>query len=252
MAAAKLSSVIANQSHEGRSRSAFVLRHVGFEDLGSFEALLRNADFEITYVDAPSVDLSTVDGSEPELLVVLGGPIGAYQERDYPFLRAERALLERRLSEHGPTLGICLGSQLLAQALGARVYRGPRKEIGWAPLELTQEGRRGALSRLDGAHTPVLHWHGDTFDLPEGATLLASTPTYAHQAFSWGQAVLGLQFHVEVTARQLEAWYVGHAAELQLEGIAPEHLRVESEQYAPVLQSYAEPFLHAWLAAAGL
>ncbi|HWZ88445.1 MAG TPA: glutamine amidotransferase [Polyangiaceae bacterium] len=229
-----------------------MLRHVGFEDLGSFEALLRNADFEITYVDAPSVDLSTVDGSEPELLVVLGGPIGAYQERDYPFLRAERALLERRLSEHGPTLGICLGSQLLAQALGARVYRGPRKEIGWAPLELTQEGRRGALSRLDGAHTPVLHWHGDTFDLPEGATLLASTPTYAHQAFSWGQAVLGLQFHVEVTARQLEAWYVGHAAELQLEGIAPEHLRVESEQYAPVLQSYAEPFLHAWLAAAGL
>jgi GMP synthase (glutamine-hydrolysing) len=244
--------VIARESGAPRARSALVLRHVAFEDLGSFEVLLRNADFEITYVDAPTTDLSTVDASAPELLVVLGGPIGAYQEREYPFLRAERALLERRLSEHGPTLGICLGSQLLAQALGARVYRGPRKEIGWAPLDLTPEGHRSVLSRLDGAHTPVLHWHGDTFDLPDGATLLASTPAYAHQAFSWGQAVLGLQFHPEVTARRLEAWYVGHAGELQLEGIDADNLRVEGEQFAPLLQSYAEPFLHAWLASAGL
>jgi GMP synthase (glutamine-hydrolysing) len=220
--------------------------------LGSFESLLGNADFAIEYVDAPTADFSAIDAIEPELLIVLGGPIGARQEREYPFLRAERALLERRVSERRPTLGICLGSQLLAQALGARVYPGHGRELGWHPLTLTEDGHDSALEHFDGAHTPVLHWHGDTFDLPAGATLLASTPAYAHQAFSWGRAVLGLQFHPEVTARRLEAWYVGHACELASEELSVENLRVEGEQYAPLLQSYAEPFLHAWLASVGL
>lgn len=233
-------------------RSVLALRHVPFEDLGSFETLLRNADFSITYVEAPTADLGEIDACAPDLLVVLGGPIGAYEEREYPFLRLELQLLERRLASARATLGICLGSQLLARVLGARVYPGRQKELAWGPLSLTPAGRAGSMAHLAGEHTPVLHWHGDTFDLPSGATLLASTPTYEHQAFCWKDRVLGLQFHPEVTARGLEAWYVGHARELAAEGIDIERLRIESEQYAPVLQAYAEVFLHRWLTSAGL
>jgi len=228
------------------------IRHVPFEDLGSFDILLRNADFAITYVDAPTDDLTEIDSVFPDLFVVLGGPISAYQERAYPFLREELRLLERRLAARKPTLGICLGSQLLARVLGARVYAGHAKEIGWGPLTLTQAGRDSSIAHLAGDHTPVLHWHGDTFDLPSGATLLASDDVYANQAFAWDNFVLGLQFHPEVTARGLETWYVSHASELASTDISLEHFRIESEQYAPVLQSYAELFLHAWLRRVGL
>lgn len=234
------------------ARSLTAIRHVPFEDLGSFAPLLTNAEFALTYLDAPTGDWAELDPLKPDLLVVLGGPIGAYEERAYPFLRAELALLERRLAARRPVLGICLGAQLLARALGARVFRGERKEIGWSPLALTEAGRASSLRRLDGAHTPVLHWHGDTFDLPDGARLLASTELYAHQAFAWGDCALGLQFHPEVTARGLESWYVGHAAELAAIGVAVESLRLESEQYAPLLQAYAEMFLHGWLRKVGL
>jgi GMP synthase (glutamine-hydrolysing) len=98
----------------------------------------------------------------------------------------------------------------------------------------------------------VLHWHGDTFDLPAGAVLLASNRAYPHQAFSWEKCVLGVQFHPEVTARGLEAWYVGHAAELTQAGVAVEDLRLESASYAPTLEAYAEMFLHGWLREVGL
>lgn len=225
------------------------IRHVAFEDLGSFETVLRGADCAITYVDAPVQELAEIDGIAPDLLVVLGGPIGAYQERAYPFLRAELRLLEMRLAERKPTLGICLGSQLLARALGARVYGGHMREIGWGPLTLTQAGRGSSVAHLAGEHTQVLHWHGDTFDLPAAAVLLASNGAYAHQAFAWEGCALGLQFHPEVTSRGLERWYVGHAAEAASAGISIERFRAESEQYAPLLQAYAELFLHAWLEA---
>ena len=129
--------------------------------------LLALRDFVVEYRDA--VDLGTI--GEPDLLVVLGGPIGAYEDDLYPFLGDELALLQQRLSRGGATLGICLGAQLMARALGARVYPGPRKEIGWAPLTLSDAGRASPLRHLTAG--PVLHWHGDTFDLPAGAVRLA-------------------------------------------------------------------------------
>jgi GMP synthase (glutamine-hydrolysing) len=228
------------------------IRHLPFEDLGSFEIPLRNANFTITYVDAPTDDLTEIDPVIPDLFIVLGGPIAAYQDRTFPFLRDELTLLEKRLIARKPTLGICLGSQLLARALGARVYRGHANEIGWGALALTQAGRDSSVAHYAGEHTPVLHWHGDTFDLPNGAMLLASDDIYAHQAFVWDSCVLGLQFHPEVTARGLETWYVSHAAELESADISLENFRIESNQYAPVLQSYSELFLHSWLRTVGL
>src|SRR5262249_57807158 len=121
-----------------------------------------------------------------EVLIVLGGPIGVYQEQDYPFLTDELRVLERRLAADLPTLGICLGAQLMARALGAKVYAGPRKEIGWSPLHLSAAGRRSCLAPLAKRQAAVLHWHGDTFDLPAGATHLASTPDYPHPALACG------------------------------------------------------------------
>jgi GMP synthase (glutamine-hydrolysing) len=123
----------------------------------------------------------------PEVLIVLGGPIGIYQEREYPFLTTELGLLERRLAADLPTLGICLGGQLMARALGARVHPGPAKELGWSSLRLSAAGRQSCLAYLAKGATAVLHWHDETCDVPAGATLLASTPHNDNQAFAWGK-----------------------------------------------------------------
>jgi GMP synthase-like glutamine amidotransferase len=139
-----------------------------------------------------------VDPLMPDLLVCLGGPIGAYEEAAYPFLRDELALIERRLAAARPTLGICLGAQLMARALGARIYPAPAKEIGWGEVRLSEAGQKGPLRHFAGV--PVLHWHGDTFDLPKGAELLASTVLCANQAFAFGRYALAFQFHPETTA----------------------------------------------------
>jgi GMP synthase (glutamine-hydrolysing) len=156
-------------------------------------------------------------------------------------------VIEKRLRVGKPVLGICLGGQLLAGALGARVYRGNGKEIGWSPLTLTAAGRRSCLAPL-GDGTPVLHWHGDTFDLPKGATHLASTERYRHQAFAWEHHGLALQFHLEVAAAGLERWYIGHACEIAgIPGLCVPMPRAEAEQWAPALAPLAARCLEAWL-----
>ena len=182
-----------------------------------------------------------------DLLIVLGGPIGAYEDDRYPFLRTELALLERRLAKNRPTLGICLGSQLMARALGARVFPGSAKEIGWGRVELTEEGRASSLSPLAEENAEVLHWHGDTFDLPENAARLASTALYENQAFAFGKSGLGLQFHLEVGARQLEEWYVGHAVELNAAQVSIDSLRQKSAAVEKRVRAQTERIFNGWL-----
>jgi len=226
------------------------IRHVPFEDLGLLGPLLVERKHAVHYAEAPTADLGKLDALAPDLLVVLGGPIGVYENDRYPFIDAEVALLERRLAAGKPTLGICLGSQLMAKALGARVYPSGVKEIGWASLELTREGAASCLRHLT---TPVLHWHGDTFDLPVGAVRLASTPACHNQAFSAGRHALGLQFHAEACGQPLEAWFVGHACEIAgTPAIGVPQLRADTRRFSPALEQSGRACFDDWLSRVGL
>lgn len=166
-------------------RTALAIRHVHFEDLGSFAAPIAAAGYQVRYLDPGLDEVMLRQLAAADLLVVLGGPVGVYDAPLYPILDKELGVLRCRLAAGAPTLGICLGAQLMARALGARVAPGSAKEIGWAPVELTDAGRIGPLRHLDGV--PVLHWHGDAFDLPPGTECLASTSLCANQAFALGR-----------------------------------------------------------------
>lgn len=227
-------------------KNLVAIRHVPFEDLDSFAAPLAARGYSISYREAPVDDLAAPELAVADLLVVLGGPIGAYEDALYPFLSPELALIERRLRNARPVLGICLGAQLMARATGARVYPG-KKELGWSGVTLTDAGRHSPLRFIDAA-TKVLHWHGDTFDLPAGAALLASTERTPHQAFALSRHGLALQFHLEASAPGLERWYVGHALELATTaGVSLLALRADAAQYAPRLAPQALVALNEWL-----
>lgn len=230
-------------------RKALALVHVAFEDLGSLGTELTNAGYAIDIVDACTADLGAIDPLKPDLLVVLGGPIGVYEHESYPFLSTEIDLIRTRLNEARPTIGICLGAQLIAAASAASVYPGAHgKEIGWGPIRLGADAaHHPAFAALLTPGLSVLHWHGDTFDLPANAHHLAATDAYRNQAFAIGRHTLGLQFHSEVTAQGLERWYVGHANELAHAGINVSQLRAESQVLAPKLELAAQRFWQSWL-----
>lgn len=225
------------------SKICLAVRHVYFEDLGAFEPVLKEAGYAIRYSEAGMESLHGI--APPDLLVVLGGPIGAYEENLYPFLNDELALIRAQLDAGKPVLGICLGAQLIAKALGARVYAGRAKEIGWKVLTLTPAGEK-LLAPLKGK--PVLHWHGDTFDLPPGAENLASTDVCDHQAFVVGHTVLAFQFHPEAQIEGFERWLIGHAGEIAAtKGVSVAGLRAATAQYAQACGAGGQAVLRAWL-----
>lgn len=225
-------------------KTAVALRHLAFEDLGCFEPVLAAQDYAIRYCDMGVDDLAASGAQAADLLVVLGGPIGAGDDALYPFLVAETRLLAERLAMQRPTIGICLGAQLMARALGAAVYPGQR-EIGFAPLALSAAGRASCLARFDGAD--VLHWHGDTFDLPAGTDLLASTAKCARQAFAAGRNAIAFQFHPEAGGHGFERWLIGHTLELRQAGIDIPGLRAAHARRADDLQGRAAACLLSWL-----
>src|ERR1700727_782249 len=228
-------------------RSAVALRHVAFEDLGLLASVMEHEGWDVSFCEAAVDDLRHDSIRNANLLVILGGPIGAYEIEAYPFLTSEIALIEHRLSRELPTLGICLGSQLMARALGSRVFAGPVKEIGWGRVELTGEGAASCLSPLRDADSAVLHWHGDSFDLPGGAQRLASNAHYDNQAFAYGRNALALQFHLEADPRQLEEWYVGHAMELAAAQVSIADLRTGARRHANGLALRASQVFGGWL-----
>lgn len=227
------------------------LRHVPFEDLGLFGPVLRRRGYKVEYVQAGPQALSRQDWLDADLVVVLGGPIGVADVNAYPWLGDEIAGIRQRLSYRCPLLGLCLGAQLMAAAMGARVAPLPSKEIGWAPVALSSAAESSPLRHLAGLD--VLHWHGDAFDLPPDATLLASTPMTPHQAFSVGISALALQFHAEVDASKIESWLIGHTAELRAASVNIGQLRESSAlQRRDMQERAATNLLDEWLSSVNL
>ncbi|MEW8350795.1 MAG: glutamine amidotransferase [Candidatus Thiodiazotropha taylori] len=229
-------------------RSVTAIRHVAFEDLGLLEPLLEELGFEISYVNAWELNRKTAETAD--LVVFLGGPISVMDEVDYPFLSDEIAIARTRIAAAKPTLGICLGAQILARAIGGSVHPGPATEIGWAPLHLSDAGQASILTEL--GDTPVLHWHGEVCKLPADVERLAHTPDCAVQAFIPGANALALQFHIEAGAYGIEPWLIGHTGEIAHNpGVTVAKLRSDTHQNSASLRSAASKTFQRWLAEVG-
>jgi GMP synthase (glutamine-hydrolysing) len=184
---------------------ALVLQHIACEPPGVYEDVMREAGWGLERVE--------LDAGEPlpdprrfDAIVAMGGPMSVNDEAELPWLAGEKRAIRAAVEAGVPFFGACLGSQLLASALGARVYSGPAPEVGLLPVFLTDEARRDPVFSELPSELLTLQWHGDTFDLPEGSTLLAGSPLYPHQAFRVGESAYGVQFHLEVSAEMAREW----------------------------------------------
>jgi GMP synthase (glutamine-hydrolysing) len=184
--------------------SLLVLQHIACEPPAAFEDELRSRGLDVTRVELDEGE-RLPDWRDFPAIVVMGGPMGAYDEADHPWLAGEKLLLREAVEADVPVWGVCLGAQLLASALGARVYRGEQPEVGLLPVHLTPEASDDPVFAGAPSSFPTLQWHGDSFDLPDGATLLASSPAYPNQAFRVGRSY-GLQFHIEVPLELATEW----------------------------------------------
>jgi GMP synthase-like glutamine amidotransferase len=189
------------------------LQHVPFEGLASIEHWAKSKGHSLSstqfYKDEPLPNAGDFD-----LLVVMGGSMNIYEENKYPWLTQEKRFIEQAIENEKIILGICLGSQLIADVLGAKVFPNPDKEIGWFPIELTSQAKSSKVFNVLPNPFTVFHWHGDTFDLPKGATRMAMSKGCQNQAFIYGERVVGLQFHLESTKASVQAMIENCADEI--------------------------------------
>jgi len=192
------------------------LQHVPFEGLGSIEDWVRRRGHTLSatqlYLDAPLPAVETLD-----LLLVLGGSMSIYQEANYPWLTAEKRFIEQAIAAGRRVLGVCLGAQLIADVLGAKVYANTDKEIGWFQVEATQVASSNSLFASLPRRIEAFHWHGDTFDIPAGAVHAARSTGCTNQAFVYDERVVGLQFHLEMTPASAQQ-IIAHCADEIVEG----------------------------------
>ncbi len=182
-----------------------VLQHISCEHPGVFTEVMRERGVEPVAVELDAGE-ALPDWREFDGVIAMGGPMGATDDADHPWLALEKQLVRESVDDGRPFLGVCLGVQLLAAALGARVYSSERAEVGLLPVELTAEGRADPVfAGLDGPLVS-LQWHGDTYELPDGAVHLARSPQVEQQAFRAGDRAYGVQFHLEVTPEMAREW----------------------------------------------
>lgn len=181
------------------------LQHADFEDLGCIAPWLVARGHRVTHTRLYAND-TLPNANEFDWLIVMGGPMNIYEYDAHPWLRAEKKLIREAIDAGKRVLGICLGSQLIADALGGKVTRNTHTEIGWFPIQLNAAGKNSKLLADFPQSFDVFHWHGDTFAIPPGAQHLARSEACLNQAFSYGERVIGLQFHPEVTASNVRDW----------------------------------------------
>jgi GMP synthase (glutamine-hydrolysing) len=223
-----------------------VLQHLASEPLGTIGDALEAAGIEAGYVRIFAGDPVPPELNAAAGLVVMGGSMGVYEQHRYSFLADEIRLIERALKAEKPVLGICLGSQLIASALGAEVRKGATKEIGWFPVELTEAAKSERL--LTGVESAFVayHWHGDVFDLPAGAVSLALSAQTLCQAFGYGKRVHGFLFHLEATHRIVEDMVKGFAGELEEENIDAASILDQTCERLPHFQGIGASVFQEW------
>ena len=212
---------------------ALLLQHIAVEGPGRLGPFLEQRGWELDTKALYAGDGLPAEPQDYHAIIIMGGPMGVYDEAAYPFLRQEHTFLQRAITQQVPMLGICLGSQLLARALGARVYPNACKEIGWYTVDLSAAGRSDVLFQGAPAALPVFQWHGDAFDLPTGAVALASSPQCTHQAFRYGERVYGMLFHLELVPAMIHSWLATFQEELAgvQAYIDPQRIVTEMPQY---------------------
>lgn len=214
---------------------AHYVQHVVFEGLGSIEPWLRAAGYEITSTRFHESTRMPTPG-EIDLLVVMGGPMSVNDEHAYSWLVPEKRFIRDCVEAGKRVVGVCLGAQLIASAMGAKVYRNPEQEIGWFPIYASTSSVGGTAFRFPPS-VEVFHWHGETFDLPAGAVHLARSAACENQAFQLGQSVIGLQFHLETTPETAREIVSNCGAELR----PSRHVQSEADILAAPPEKYEVP-----------
>lgn len=189
-------------------KEVWILKHVANEGAGTIHDFLNERKIPVRFIELYRGEPIPADLTHVRAVCVMGGPMNVDEEAKHPFLAEEKKLIRRLIADGIPVLGVCLGSQLIASALGKKVYKAPVPEIGWSRVELTPAAAEDPVfAPLPQRPIEVLQWHEDTFDLPDGAVLLARGSEVAHQAFRVGRNAYGFQFHVEVTGSMVMDWF---------------------------------------------
>ncbi len=221
-----------------------VFQHDPFEDLGFFAEVLEKQRADYRVIRLFHGEMPAEEWEHVTALIILGGPMSVDEEEGFPFLRWEKRIIRAAIDEAVPILGICLGAQLIASTLGAQVFHGPVKEIGWSPISITPHGQVDSLLGYLPESATVFQWHSDGFELPAGAIRLATSAHYSTQAFRVGKTIYGLQFHLEVTPRMIARWIDERSKDLALAPyVLPDKILADTHSYAPTLKYYAERFL---------
>lgn len=227
-------------------KRALIIRHVPYEGVAGYRQPIETAGYEIDRVDVTDPAFGALDLRSPDLLIMMGGPMGVYEQDRHPWIACQLRRLADRLAADRPTLGVCFGAQMIAAALGAQVYPGPVREVGFHPVEIRNGGHEGPLRHL--VSVPVLHWHGDTFTLPEGVELLASSHLYEHQAFRRGQNLLALQFHAEMGEDERFHQWIEQWPDAVCESCGDtERLRAAHDEHGPGAVAAGRAMIGEWL-----